>query len=105
MELVRDCLGAIDLDPCSSAEANKVVQAHKYYTVEEDGLVLPWNKGRIFCNPPYRRVMPWVEKCIEVGLLGREIIMLVNSATETKWYQRLLESGLLLFRKGADKVH
>ena len=63
IELVREVMGAIDLDPASSAEANQVVRATRFYTIEDDGLVQDWS-GRVWLNPPYSRdLMPkFVEK-------------------------------------------
>ncbi len=48
-------LGAIDLDPASSAAANAVVGAQTYYTKEMDGLQCDWF-GSIWCNPPGGKV-------------------------------------------------
>jgi len=44
-------LGTIDLDPCSCVEANKIVKAKKFYTIEDDGLSKYW-QGKIWLNPP-----------------------------------------------------
>ncbi len=43
----RTVLGDIDLDPASSAEANTVIQAQSFYTVEDDGTIRP---GHIHSN-------------------------------------------------------
>lgn len=56
---VRIALGGIDLDPASSAEANKVVQARQYFTKGDDGLTRIWRLNsqephgvNVFLNPP-----------------------------------------------------
>lgn len=49
---VRDVFGgAIDLDPASCEQADRLVRARTFYTLREDGLTLPW-WGRVFLNPP-----------------------------------------------------
>jgi len=56
IEAARQVLGTIDLDPASSAAANQIVKATRYYTLEDDGLQHPWH-GNVWLNPPYGRTV------------------------------------------------
>jgi hypothetical protein len=48
----RVVMGAIDLDPASSVEANEVVMATKIFTEGDNALEQPWH-GCVWMNPPY----------------------------------------------------
>jgi len=54
IEAVREVLGTIDLDPASSAHAQKVVQAGTYYTARDDGLAKEWS-GTVYLKPEHFR--------------------------------------------------
>jgi hypothetical protein len=51
LALVREVMGAIDLDPCSCADAQANVGAARWYSADDDGLSRRW-AGRVFINPP-----------------------------------------------------
>jgi DNA N-6-adenine-methyltransferase (Dam)/ParB-like nuclease domain len=89
LEAVVNCLGEIDLDPCS--DSTKHVPAKTHYTQEDDGLSKPWN-GRTFVNPPYGgAIEKWIMKLVsdfEAGLVTKAIL-LVPARPGTQWWLRL----------------
>ena len=52
IEMVREVLGEIDLDPASHPVPQQWIQAKTFYDLEDDGLHQAW-KGSVFLNPPY----------------------------------------------------
>jgi phage N-6-adenine-methyltransferase len=96
VEAARKVLGVIELDPASSPEANQVVKAKVYYTVNDDGLQFDWH-GKVWMNPPYasglidrfatKIVFHYENKDIT------EAIILVNNATETGWFNEIINAS------------
>lgn len=96
IESARAVLGVIDCDPASCELANKTVQASSYFTKESDGLSRRWF-GNVWMNPPYAQPLisqfsEAVSSKYEAGEIASAIV-LVNNATETSWFQRMLASA------------
>jgi hypothetical protein len=91
VDAAREVLGTIDLDPCSCADANLVVQAERFFTVGDNGLMLPW-AGRLFVNPPGKQTAAFWRKLIEEP---------IDAAI---WIGFSLESLQTLQRSGAPKT-
>lgn len=92
IEAARSVMGSIDLDPASSDMANRTVQAIEYYTAEQNGLALPWY-GNIWMNPPYSsdKIGAFVDKLVLERPNFKSAIVLVNNATETSWFAKLVD--------------
>ncbi len=105
IESARKAMKGIDLDPASSAVANKTVKAKTYFTQENDGLKHNW-AGNVWLNPPYAQplISYFSEKLINEIPNIKQAVVLVNNATETNWLQPLLETcGAVCFLKGRVK--
>ena len=76
-------LGEFDLDPCSPIN-RPWDTARKHYTINDNGLIQPW-EGRVWCNPPYGNMtFDWMKKCADHG----NAIALIFARTETKGFHR-----------------
>lgn len=107
IEAARKVMGGIDIDPASSHKANETVLASSFYTQEQDGLTREW-PGRVWLNPPYAQplIAQFTTALVEKITTGKttEAIVLVNNATETKWFQELLcVSSAICFTLG--RIH
>lgn len=100
----KEVMGGIDLDPASSATAQLVVDADRFFTIDDDGLQKRWG-GRVWLNPPYSQpaIQDFMEKFANEVHAGHidEGIVLTHNYTDTKWFQ--LAAGFaeaICFTKG-----
>ena len=74
-----DRLLPFDLDPCASV-TQPWPCADRQYTVNDNGLLLPW-QGMVYMNPPYgRRLGAWLERLAE----HNDGIALIFARTDTR---------------------
>lgn len=79
-EIIKS-LGEFDLDPCSPVN-RPWDTAKTHYTINDDGLLLPWD-GRVWMNPPYGRALDaWMNK---MALHGNGIA-LIFARTDTNTF-------------------
>lgn len=64
-----------------------------YWTPAEDALAQDWTGERVWCNPPYSRIEPWLAKATLEVATGCELVVLLLPAnrTEQGWWQRWVE--------------
>lgn len=100
IEAARTVMGSIDLDPASNDFANKTVKAWHYFTEHTNGLEQEWF-GNIWMNPPYSTALlsKFADKL--TGSNFNQAIILVNNATETAWFEKLVSTAsAIVFHKG-----
>jgi hypothetical protein len=107
IEAARVVLGNIDVDPASNLVANEIIEAATFYTAEDSGLDKDWH-GTVWMNPPYESglIGQFAEKLCDAYAGGNvtSAIVLVNNATETRWFQSIAEqASAACFPKGRVK--
>lgn len=92
-------LGPFDLDPAMPRPKQRPWNtAVKHYTVDDNGLMQPWN-GRVWLNPPYGKDMDkWLAKMVRHG----NGILLTFARTDTPLFFDYIwhRATALLFIKG-----
>lgn len=81
--------GAFDLDVCALPETAK---CQKFFTPEDDGLQQPWLKNN-WCNPPYSKITPWVEKAASEASFNHNTVLLLPADVSTKWFAAVWEAS------------
>lgn len=78
------------IDVAASAENTK---CSRYFDKTTDGLKQSWAGERVWCNPPYSDLTPWLEKAWQEFGAGAELIVMLVPAnrTEQAWWQEWVE--------------
>ncbi|KQZ99565.1 hypothetical protein ASD64_14635 [Mesorhizobium sp. Root157] len=96
VELARQVLGQIDVDPASNPVAQATVKAATFYTQETNGLDKEWH-GTVWMNPPYSQpeIVHFIEKVIAEHKAGRctNAIVLTHNSTDTAWFNILFKNA------------
>lgn len=93
-----DC--QFDLDTCGPKGGVPWIPANSNLSIEDDGLITPWN-GFVWCNPPYGKETPlWLKKMKEYD----NGIALVFARTDTKWFHDYVKTAsCIVFLEGRIK--
>jgi phage N-6-adenine-methyltransferase len=75
----------------AASEANALCP--KFYTRDTDGLLWSWRGERVWCNPPFSRLEPWVAKAWREIRGGCELVVMLLPANrcEQKFWQAYVE--------------
>jgi phage N-6-adenine-methyltransferase len=80
------------IDAAASPENAKLP---RFWTIQDDALTKSWEGERVYCNPPYSSIEPWVEKAHFEWSNGpgAELIAMLLPAnrTEQGFWQRQIE--------------
>ena len=107
IEAARDVLGNFDLDPASSAAAQRQVQATEFFDKNDDGLTRTW-RGRVWLNPPYSQpaIGEFVSKLVAELYAGHvtSAVMLTHNYTDTAWFHEAQSAATAIcFTRGRVK--
>jgi hypothetical protein len=76
----------LDVAACRAAHL-----AARYFTKQASGLLRRWT-GRVWCNPPFSDIKPWVQKAWREAAHCEVIAMLVPAVrTDLGWWHELVE--------------
>ena len=90
-EFLRDALDhefGLNYDPCPLSK-----------NPELDGLSTDWTGRRVFVNPPWSDITPWVRKA--TASRAEIVVMVLPARTDTLWFHHLKDRGaeMRLFRR------
>lgn len=78
------------LDVAASA---KNALCPRHFTRDVDGLLRSWKGERVWCNPPFSRLEPWVAKAWQEMEAGCDLVVMLLPANrcEQKFWQEWIE--------------
>jgi len=72
-----------------AAASRSNARCKRFYTEKDDGLIQPWGKNTVWCNPPYKRgsARGWLQKAHgEMQGGGTRSSLLLPANTSAKWF-------------------
>ena len=72
------------------ASSDSNAKCDRHYTLETDGLAQDWSGERVWCNPPFSNIRPWVEKA-HATTDALVVILCPANRTEQGWWQEFIE--------------
>ncbi len=77
-----------DVDVAASVDNAKLL---RFFSRTINGLKQPWDGLKVYCNPPYREIAPWVDKAVEQAMARNSTcVLLLPARTEQAWFRTVL---------------
>jgi phage N-6-adenine-methyltransferase len=73
------------------AAAAHNARCERFFDRHSDGLAQSWAGERVWCNPPYSSIRPWVEKAWAETSCPLAVLLLPANRTEQRWWQDHIE--------------
>lgn len=83
---ISDRFGGFTVDAAAAAHNTK---CDRFWSIDDDGLAHDWSGEKVWCNPPYSNIRPWVAKALRSPNLT--VLLLPNNRCEQGWWQDLIE--------------
>ncbi len=74
-----------------AAASRSNAKLSRFWTKTDDGLLKRWDDERIWCNPPFSDIRPWIKKAWDEQDAELVVMLLPANRTEQRWWQDLVE--------------
>lgn len=100
-QLYQEFFFTVDAAGCVGAPVSRAIG--RWYDVKADGLKQGYDRERVWCNPPYSDIAPWVERALISIVSGEAELwtLLLPSWTDRAWWHDFIEPN----RFGRTTVH
>lgn len=93
-----DALNAEFRFTVDAASSHENAKLPRHWTPAENGLDQSWRHERVWCNPPYSEIYPWVKKAWRAVTAGRSdvaelVVMLLPAWTDRAWWSEFIEDN------------
>lgn len=92
---LEDDFGPFNLDVAADDQNHL---CDRYFTEKQNALLQPWN-GVWFCNLPFGKPLPWIQKAISetrTNTASKGGVMLCQAGLSTKWFNMAIGKALTL---------
>lgn len=74
-----------------AAAASHNAKLPRFFSEENSGLLASWGGERIYCNPPYSSIAPWLRKAWAETAAELIVILLPANRTDQSWWHDYIE--------------